>query len=104
MTTKRKPATTTPKPISKRLTREERTLLDAVFAAPEPERFDLLMASDRELVRSLVAKGKIEFPKHTPLPKRMTSLPGATFSRAQIREAFQAIRREREQATTKASE
>jgi len=104
MATKRKPATATPKPISKRLTSAERALLDAVLAAPEPERFDLLMASDRELVQSLVAKEKIEFPKHTPLPKRMTSLPGATFSRAQIREAFQAIRREREQAAAKASE
>jgi hypothetical protein len=92
------------KRVSKKLTPEQRELLEAIRNAPEPEQFDLLMGSDRNLVRSLVEQGEIVFPKHTPLPKRMTSLPGATFTRAQIREAFQAIRREREQAAEKALE
>jgi hypothetical protein len=102
MPTKRKPATATPRPTSKRLTRAERTLLDAVFAAPEPERFDLLMASDRDLVRSLEAKGRIEFPK---LPRSRRKLPGATITREQARKAVLAIiKRERAEAVAKNTE
>jgi hypothetical protein len=100
MATKRNPATTPAKPTSKRLTSAERALFDAVLAAPEPERFDLLMASDRHLVQSLVAKGKIEFPKR---PK-MRWLPGAKFTRAQVREAFRAARRERAAAVANNTE
>jgi hypothetical protein len=99
MATKRNPATTPAKPTSKRLTSAERALFDAVLAAPEPERFDLLMASDRDLVQSLVAKGKIEFPKVRRLRRK---LPGATITREQARKAILAIiKQERAEATAK---
>jgi hypothetical protein len=99
MTTKRKPAKATPKPTSKKLTSAERALFDAVFAAPEPERFDLLMAADRELVQSLVAKGKIVFPKVLRTRKK---LPGATITREQARKAILAIiKQERAEAAAK---
>jgi hypothetical protein len=102
MATKRNPASSTAKPTSKRLTSAERALFDAVLAAPEPERFELLMASDRDLVRSLEAKGKIEFPR---LPRSRRKLPGATITREQARKAILSIiKQERAEAAAKKME